>query len=223
MTKIDKRITYYLTIDTETANGLDCPLAYDLGFAIHDKRGKIYEKGSYVIYDIYAREKDLMKSAYYAEKLPKYEKALKSGDRKMISVFTAKKIIKSICEKYNVKAIIAHNARFDYRSLTTTIRYTTKSKYRYFLPYGVPLYDSMRMAEDTICKQKRYIRFCEDNGYLCKNGTVRKTAEILYKYISKDNDFKEEHQGLDDVLIEIAITVKCMAQHKKMRKLAFTR
>ena len=53
MTKIDKRITYYLTIDTETANGLDCPLAYDLGFAVHDKRGKIYEKGSYVIYDIY--------------------------------------------------------------------------------------------------------------------------------------------------------------------------
>ena len=221
MTKIDKRITYYLTIDTETANGLDCPLAYDLGFAVHDKRGKIYEKGSYVIYDIYAREKDLMKSSYYAEKLPKYETALKSGNRKMISVFTAKKIVKELCDKYNVKAIIAHNARFDYRSLTTTIRYTSKSKYRYFLPYGVPLYDSMKMAEDTICKQKRYIKFCEKNGYLCKNGRVRKTAEILYKYISKDNDFTEEHQGLDDVLIEIAITVKCMAQHKPMRKLAF--
>lgn len=221
MEKIDKRRTYYMTIDTETANSLDCPLAYDLGLAIHDKHGNIYETASYVIYDIYAREKDLMKSSYYAEKLPKYETALKSGNRKMISVFTAKKIVKELCDKYNVKAIIAHNARFDYRSLTTTIRYTSKSKYRYFLPYGVPLYDSMKMAEDTICKQKRYIKFCEKNGYLCKNGKVRKTAEILYKYISKDNDFTEEHQGLDDVLIEIAITVKCMAQHKPMRKLAF--
>lgn len=221
MKKIDKRRTYYMTIDTETANGLDCPLAYDLGLAIHDKHGNVYETASYVIYDIYAKEKELMKSSYYAEKLPKYEIALKSGERKMISVFTAKKIVKALCDEYNVKAIVAHNARFDYRSLTTTIRYTSKSKYRYFLPYGIPLYDSMRMAEDTICKQKRYIKFCKENGYLCKNGKVRKTAEILYRYITKNNDFTEEHQGLDDVLIEIAITVKCMAQHKTMRKLAF--
>lgn len=221
MKKIDKRRTYYMTIDTETANGLDCPLAYDLGLAIHDKHGNVYETASYVIYDIYAKEKELMKSSYYAEKLPKYEIALKSGERKMISVFTAKKIVKTLCDEYNVKAIIAHNARFDYRSLTTTIRYTSKSKYRYFLPYGIPLYDSMKMAEDTICKQKRYIKFCKENGYLCKNGKVRKTAEILYRYITKNNNFTEEHQGLDDVLIEIAITVKCMAQHKTMRKLAF--
>lgn len=219
--KIDRRIVYYMTIDTETANGLDCPLAYDLGLAIHDKRGKVYEKASYVIYDVYATEKTLMKSAYYANKLPKYEQALKSGERKMISVFTAKKIVKELCDKYNVKAIIAHNARFDYRSLTTTMRYTTKSKYRYFLPYGIELWDSMVMAEDTICKQKTYIKFCKENGYLCKNGKVRKTAEILYRYITGDNDFTEEHQGLDDVLIEIAITTKCMAQHKSMRKLAF--
>ena len=221
MKKIDKRRTYYMTIDTETANGLDCPLAYDLGLAIHDKHGNVYETASYVIYDIYAKEKELMKSSYYAEKLPKYEIALKSGERKMISVFIAKKIVKTLCDEYNVKAIIAHNARFDYRSLTTTIRYTSKSKYRYFLPYGIPLYDSMKMAEDTICKQKRYIKFCKENGYLCKNGKVRKTAEILYRYITKNNNFTEEHQGLDDVLIEIAITVKCMAQHKPMRKLAF--
>ena len=83
--KVDRRIAYYMTIDTETTNGLDCPLAYDLGFAVHDKRGKVYEKASYVIYDVYATEKALMKSAYYANKLPKYEQALKSGERKMIS------------------------------------------------------------------------------------------------------------------------------------------
>ena len=38
---IDKRKNYYLTIDTETANGLDDPLMYDLGGAIHDKRGRV--------------------------------------------------------------------------------------------------------------------------------------------------------------------------------------
>ena len=56
------------------------------------------------------------------------------------------------------------------------------------------------------------------NGYLKKNGTPRATAEILYKYISGNNDFEESHTGLEDVLIEKEIFAKCMAQHKKMKK-----
>ena len=39
--KIDRRISYFLVFDTETANSLDNPLMYDLGFAIVDKRGKV--------------------------------------------------------------------------------------------------------------------------------------------------------------------------------------
>ena len=34
----DKRKTYYLTIDTETANSLEEPMMYDLGGAIHDRQ-----------------------------------------------------------------------------------------------------------------------------------------------------------------------------------------
>ena len=51
-----------------------------------------------------------------------------------------------------------------------------------------------------------------------KNGRPRATAEILYKYISCDDDFIEEHTGLADVLIEKEIFAHCMKQHKKMRK-----
>ena len=222
MTKIDRRRTYYLTLDTETANGLDDALVYDLGLAIHDKHGNIYETRSLVVADIYCGERELMKSAYYADKLPKYEVALKAGDRKMVTIFTARKIIRELCAEYKVKAIIAHNSRFDYNALNRTLRYITKSKYRFFLPYGVPVYDSLKMAQDTICKQKTYKKFCEQNGYLMKNGRVRATAEILYKYIAGQHNFTEEHQGLADVLIEVAISAKCFAQHKPMRKLLFS-
>ena len=51
MTEIDKRKNYYLTIDTETANSLDDPLVYDIGGAIHDKKGRVYETFSFVIYE----------------------------------------------------------------------------------------------------------------------------------------------------------------------------
>ena len=215
---MDKRKSYYLTIDTETANSLEDPLMYDLGGAIHDKRGNVEETFSFVIYDIFCADRELFDTAYYAEKRPMYEEQIAAGQRKIVSIFTARRYVANLCKKYNVKAIIAHNARFDYSSTNKTLRYVTKSESRYFLPYGIPMWDTLKMAQDTICKQVTYIRWCQENGYCQKNGKVRATAEILYKYISGNNDFKEDHTGLEDVLIEKEIFAKCMAQHKKMRK-----
>lgn len=215
---MDKRKNYYLTIDTETANSLDNPIMYDIGGAIHDKKGNVCETFSFIIYEVFCADRALFDTAYYADKRPMYEKQIKEGTRKIVSLFTARKYIYNLCRKYNVKAIIAHNMPFDYRATTNTIRYITKSKSRYFLPYGIPLWDTLKMAEDTICKQKTYHKFCEKNGYLRANGKPRATAEILYRYISKNNDFVENHMGLEDVLIEKEIFAKCMRQHKKMRK-----
>lgn len=215
---IDKRKSYYLTIDTETANGLDDPMMYDLGGAIHDKCGRVYETFSFVIYDVFYADRALFNTAYYAEKRPMYEAQIAAGQRKIVSIYTARKYVADLCKKYNVKAIIAHNARFDYRSTNYTIRYVTKSKTRYFLPYGIPMWDTLKMAQDTICQQPTYRRWCERNGYCLKNGKPRATAEILYQYITQNTDFVEEHTGLEDVLIEKEIFAKCMAQHKKMRK-----
>ena len=219
--KIDRRKNYYIVFDTETTNGLGDPIVYDLGFAIIDKKGNVYETHSLIIREVFYGMKDLMQSAYYANKIPKYKEQIANGERKVVSLFEARKIFSEVCEKYNVKVAIAHNARFDYRSTSKTQRYLTKSKYRFFLPYGIELWDTMRMANDTICKQKTYKKWCHKNGYLTKNNQVRKTAEILYRYISGQNDFVESHTGLEDVLIEKEIFVHCLRQHKPMRKSCF--
>lgn len=219
--KIDKRKNYYLTVDTETANGLDDPIVYDIGGCVHDKKGNVMETFSFIIYEVFYGMKDLMQSAYYADKIPKYQEQIDKGERKVVTYRTAKKYINELCKKYNVKAIIAHNARFDYRSTTKTQRYLTKSKYRFFLPYGIEIWDTMKMANDTICKQWSYKEWAYTHGYITKNGRVRKTAEILYRYISGDNKFKESHTGLEDVMIEKEIFAHCIAQHKPMRKKCF--
>ncbi len=215
---IDKRISYYLTIDTETANSLDDPMMYDLGGAIHDKRGKVYETFSFIIYDVFCADRALFNTAYYATKRPMYEEQIKSGKRKIVSIYTARRHVADLCRKYGVKAIIAHNASFDYRATNYTLRYVTKSASRFFLPYGIPLWDTLKMAQDTICRQPTYQRFCKANGYCQRNGKPRATAEILYRYISQNLTFSEDHTGLEDVLIEKEIFAKCMAQHKKMRR-----
>lgn len=112
--------------------------------------------------------------------------------------------------------------RFDYNALNTTIRYFSKSKIRFFFPYGIELWDTMKMATDTVCKTKKYKEFCLENGYVYgKNNTVRRTAEILYRYITGNNVFNEEHQGLDDTLIEKEIFVYCTSRKKKMRRKLF--
>ena len=72
MAKIDRRKSYYMVFDTETSNGLDDPIVYDIGFAIVDKKGNVYEAKSFVIYETFCKMKDLMQSAYYADKIPNY-------------------------------------------------------------------------------------------------------------------------------------------------------
>ena len=48
----------------------------DIGFAVIDSKGRVYEKYSLTIADIYCGERELMKSAYYADKLPQYEEEM---------------------------------------------------------------------------------------------------------------------------------------------------
>lgn len=218
---IDRRKNYYIVFDTETANSLDDPIMYDLGFAVVDKKGNVYETYSLIVREVFYGMSGLMDTAYYANKLPQYHEEIAKGERKVVSLFEAKKIFNKVAKKYNVKACIAHNARFDYRATAKTQRYLTKSRYRFFLPYGVELWDTLKMAQDTICKQVHYKEWCYNNGYLTKNGRVRATAEILYKYISGEDTFKESHTGLEDVMIEKEIFAHCVAQHKPMRKKCF--
>ena len=222
MTKIDRRKNYYIVLDTETTNGFDDPLVYDNGFAVIDKTGKVYEAYSFVNREVFCDMKDLMQSAYYAEKIPQYWEQIKNHTRKITNFYMIRKTLWDVCKKYNVKAIMAHNARFDYNALTTTQRYLTKSKYRWFFPYGVEIWDTLKMAQDTICKQKTYINWCHKNGYVTKGNRPQATAEILYRYITGDYDFKESHTGLEDVMIEKEIFAHCVRQHKPMRKKCFS-
>ena len=209
---------YYLVLDVETANSTNDPLVYDLGFAVCDRKGNIYEAESYVVSDIFYKETELMQTAYYHEKLPKYYEGIKEKAFKVINFYTAKKRIADLIEQYNIKAVCAYNASFDTKALNTTQRYLTNSKYRYFLPYGTEIYCIWHMACQVICTQKRYIKFCLDNGFVSENGNIKTSAETVFAYMTKNKKYEECHTGLQDVLIETQIMAKCFAQHKKMNK-----
>ena len=226
--KIDKRKTYLIVLDTETANGivvdnktdLSQSLVYDCGWVVCDKQGNIYESRSFVNTDIFLDYKSMMKNAYYAEKIPKYWEDIKTGKRTLTSYWKIWKTLHDDIEKYNVKAISAHNASFDLRALNNTIRYLSKSRFRYFFPKNIEIWDTLKMANQVLGKTKMYTTFCNENGYKTNHKTPRNrmTAEILYRYLTGDNDFEESHTGLEDVLIEMEILLYCLRSHKKMEK-----
>ena len=216
---MDKRISYKIILDTETCNTLAQPLVYDFGFAVVDKKGNIYESYSFLIADIFFKESELMKSAYYFEKVPQYYQKIKNKQIQIVNFLTARKILLQTMKKYNCETVCAYNARFDVNALNTTLRYLTKSKYRYFF-YNAEVWDILKMTRDTIAKQKTFIKFCDENNFLTKHKNPRPqvTAEVIYRYITADLNFDESHTAFEDVLIENQIMKKCFSQHKKMRK-----
>lgn len=227
--KIDRRITYKIVIDTET-----CPIdktcqkvtpdnmwVYDCGWVVTDKRGRVYEARSFINADIFLDEKSLMRSAYYADKIPEYWHDIKAGKRTLTSFRNIRKALLQDMEIYGISEIYAHNMRFDYGTLNNTQRWLTKSASRYFFPYGVEICDTMRMAKDVIGNMPTYRKFCDEHEYITKQGKPRFAAEIIYRFITDNTDFEEEHKGLDDCLIEKEIMAYCYRQKKKMRRHLF--
>ena len=217
MAKVNKK--FYIILDVETANTLDDALVYDLGIAVVDRKGKIYETFSLTIREVFFGMEDIMQSAYYANKLPVYRSEHRVGVRTIVNLYEAKNIIYKLSKKYNTLNFYAYNMNFDSRALNTTQRYLSKSKYRWFLPYGARLNCIWHMACQVICSQKTYIKWAMEKGfYNEKTGNIITNAETVYGYIVADETFKEAHTGLADVIIEAQILAHCIRQHKPMNR-----
>lgn len=220
---------YYLVLDTET-----CPLnpilnkvtgwnmlVYDIGYCIIDKKGNIYESGSYIVDEIFNNNR-LMKSAYYGFKKPLYINELALGEHIMLPWTEVIDILNVVAEKYCIKGVYAYNAYFDMAALTTTNRFLKQGNYYPLENYNS--YDIMKIAERALVSQKAYGSFCDKHNFKTTSGRNRKNAETVYRYITDNPHYIEEHTGLQDALIESEILVKSLRQKKKTEdcKIDFT-
>jgi len=226
--KIDRRKKYYMVLDTET-----CPidrecqdvtpenmLVYDIGYAIVDKKGNVYRTGSYVISDVFFKEfYSKMQSSYYAKKIPNYMQDIGENKRKVKSWGEISFILREVIQEFKVAAIVAHNARFDFGALKNTKEYLNQYAMLPFMTW----YDSLKMARSVVAEMPTYKQFCQDNRYITKTGKCKLTAEVLYRYISGNDDFKESHTALEDCIIEKEILAYCFKQRKKMTRLLFNK
>ena len=217
MKKIDKRVRYIMILDVETTNNNmeskhNDGLVYDIGFVITDKKGNIYAKRSFAIKEIFDW-KELMSTAYYYKKLPKYYEKLAKGQMEKISIWEVRKRIHRAIEYFNIQEVWAYNASFDYTTLNNTVRYLSGSGCRWFFPYGVQICDIWHVACQVLGKQKTFQWESVRNA---KNNLIT-NAERMFGYCEQI-DFQEEHTGLADAIVESQILARCLKSHKKIDK-----
>ena len=201
-----------LIIDTETTGTIDDPICYDIGFAVIDENGTTYEKGSFVVADVFLDD-ELMSEAYFKEKIPQYWEDIKNGSRQLKKFSSINFLIRKIMTEQNITTVIAHNARFDYRSTNLTKRYITSSKYRYFFPYGTEIWDTLKMSKEILKDDEEYRKFCVENNFVTSRNQNRYTAEIIYRFLTNDLQFIESHTALEDVMIEKEIFAYCVQKN----------
>lgn len=218
--KIDRRKKYIIILDVETTNNQigvkgapNDGLVYDLGFIVADKQGNVYARRSFAIKEIFDW-KELMDTAYYKNKLPKYYEKIKKGEMKKVSIWEARKSIKSAMEYFNITEVYAFNANFDYTTLNNTVRFLSGSACRWFFKYGTKICDIWHIACQTLGLQKTF----QWENVRNANGNLITNAERMYAYLSQDFDFEEEHTGLADALIETQILARCFKTHKSIDK-----
>ena len=206
----------FLVLDTETCNTIEQPLPYDIGWAICDRKGNIYAERSFVVAEIFLDMKDVMQSAYYSEKIPRYWEDIKSGSRVIKPMWKIRKQMVEDMKTYKIKKVGAYNMAFDKRALNNLMRYVSKSWLRWWFPFGTEFFCIWNMACQVLLNRTTYVKFAEQNGYISEANNILTNAEKCYQYIKKNLDFAESHTGLEDVKIEVEIMAECYKQHKKM-------
>lgn len=226
MMKIDQRKRYFCVFDTETTRiatdkNNDKPLIYDLGFAICDKNGEIYESYNFMVQNIYYSE--LMENAFFADRRPWYDEQIANGVIPVRSFGQILYNMNKVMSRYPNMTLCAYNLDFDLRALKATAALTRQPNYKgtvqSLFTVKFELQDIWGLAVESIyLPQKGYKRFIDKFDFYTPKGNPQTGAEIGYRYIVKDSEFIEDHTALSDVYIEVEILSHALRQKKKYSK-----
>lgn len=214
-----------IVLDTETAPTMkhnddkahpETSRVYDAGWIIANRDGNILVERSFIVSETFFNA-GWMNSAYYADKLPQYREGMGKEwvPASFIEVWRA---FKQDVKEYDVKDVWAFNARFDETALNATIRAFSNGFQGFFIPFKCNVRDIWDFAGSTICKTKKYVKWCFDNGKMTASGNPATNAETVFAYLSQQLDFKERHTALNDCHIELAILLACFKRKQKARQ-----
>lgn len=215
-----------ILLDTETVSKQGETLVYDLAWLVIDNNGNVIEEYNFIIDEVYSDFPTLFDSQFITySKYLWYSDALAHGMIESVSAFDAlNALYMSMCE-YNVSFVTAYNVPFDLKAIDQTCKHfgvlNPFEVYERLTGNVLDIMDLWRLAKSHIVT-KPYKQFCAENGFLTdKHKKAKTSAEVVYRWISDDVGFVEDHTALSDCLIEVEIYVKCKRKKKRIPESVF--
>ena len=193
----------FIVLDVEGYNGIK---PYNVGYMVVDRNGIIYKKVSLALIDNVAENLNYaLRTGICKEMTSKNCLDIMQNKVKYFHCNSeeCKNLLLEDIERYQVKKIWSYNVNFDKRSMGL------------LGDFGIEWCDIITAILPKLLT-KKYVKFCKKNGYITEKGNIQYKAEIVYRYLFKDNDFVEEHTGLEDCGIEYQILLKSFKSGHKV-------
>lgn len=202
---------FVMILDVE---GMRDEKPYNVGYLIGDRKGNIVLKRSWALPNaIWSNLKNCLNAKRMTKKNVEEILADFGSDNRKYDYISNVDFIAQFeadLEQYKVSQIWAYNEIFDNGSISRV--YEGRP-----MP-DVAWCDIMSAACASICYKKKYVKFCMENGFLTEKGNIKYSAESVYAYLTNNPNFKEEHTGLADCLIEYQIYLAVIKKKQKLHK-----
>lgn len=186
--------------DTETIS-VDKPFCYNVGYCIFDtEKEEVITEHDFVIEQVWHNPM-LFSTAYYAEKKPLYISAMRGKKTHMekwgyVTQFMAREF-----KALQVVAGYAYNSGFDEKVFDYNCEW-----FKTINPFdNIPVFDIRGYVHNKIAFKKDYQGFLERYNLFTDSGNYSTTAENVYRYLTNNPEFNEEHTALSDSQIELSI------------------
>lgn len=196
-------------IDTETTKS---GMVYDFGVAILDlTTGNVVDTMNVIVEETF-NDVSVMSTSYYACKIPSYFEAINNGELEVLPFSECFKRFSALLAAHGVRSVWAYNMSFDYKALNRTIAELSNDFVTCFFPGDVKCYDLMSSAISIIGNTRRYQSWALERGYITPTGRARATAETMYRFVTSNDEFIEDHTALSDALVESDILAHLVAK-----------
>ena len=196
-----------VVFDTETTS-LEKPFCYNVGYIIADLDGNVFCKKDFVVEQVWHNPM-LFTTAYYADKRELYVSRMK-GKKAVMEKFgyIMQEMIRDF-KAYNVELAFAYNSPFDKSVFEFNCEWFKCNN-----PFdNIEIRDIMNFVHTFIAFREEYQTFCETNKLFTESGNYSTSAETLFRYITQNLEFEEEHTALADSEIEFEILRTCIIEY----------
>ena len=189
-----------MVFDTETVS-VNKPFCYNIGYVIYNTdTDEMLAQKDFVVEQIW-HNIPLFSTAYYEDKRPIYVNRMRAKKTKMNKFgYICKEMIKDL-NTFNVEYAYAYNSSFDEKVFEYNCDYFKCNN-----PFDtVPVIDIRGNVHNRIAFTEDFQNFCELNNQFTESGNYSTTAETVYRYITNNMEYTEEHTALSDSLDELRI------------------